>query len=464
MEEATTSSGASAAAAIANVSDRNSRSPHRGRKEAVIPTQHPHAAIVPDLKDLIKLMETQQTQSAHMFQAQQEQNTNMMQLMSQIIARSSNPAPAPTPTSAPPEPRRTLPKLKQIPAELIREFEKQGRAFKQDVLKYSRAQHTLENAESDLAVYEDTTNDYPNRTRKFKSSAGFAELDELWQTTINGPHTITFQINQGLTMRQAMACIHRQCAKELKAIDVQALKLSVLNKQSAAHKDTLKTNVEAVLLKASTAEDYAHSLGLPKPLDTAIEPEAVTAKLENIYSKIYGEINLQLKSEHDAAEKAKNDDNSEITSAKPGELLDGAIDNRIDGRLRDLGFVPQDSQMVPEEPANLSSKFIHSMGQKNEQSPPSGAGHNQHNQQDSLEVWPPKGNRRRRSQWRSDAYTWNVPEATPAYSHTAQPRQWWNGVHAHAARQRQKKVIGNYGYGANSGGQKEGWAGKKRRR
>jgi hypothetical protein len=131
MEEAKErNSRASAAAAIANVSERPSRSPRRdgprGDDTAAAPSQ--------GLKDLIKIMERQQEQNALMFQRQQEQNSNMMQIMTQIIAQNAEPkppAPAPQVVVQHVQPK----KLKQIPNEIVQEFEKLGRAFKRDILK-----------------------------------------------------------------------------------------------------------------------------------------------------------------------------------------------------------------------------------------------------------------------------------------------------------------------------------------
>ena len=455
----------SAADAIARVAHRE-RSPRRCDLTAAPGTpEYPKVLpegqkVSPELKELFAMIQKQQEQNTMIFQSQMKQNQQILEAMTHMMAQSSNQPPVVVPAPQVVVQQTAPKKLKQIPIAIANEIEKRARTFKTDVLKFSRSQKSLEKAKDDLNVFMATEVDYPKRCRQFKSSVSFTELDEKWMESCEGPHTISITIPQGSTTREAMANIHRSCAMALKQIDVAALESAVNNKRAAAEKDALKLIVEDVVLKA-TCSDYAAELGLPKPLDAAIDSEAIVAKTESIYGTIYKEINDKLKSEHDKALKAKSGEMKQVTEAKPAEVFESAVTSILDDHLQNLGLVdrPDDDNMnaTTEEPGQ---KFLDSIAPKNGSSPSGGAGQNAGNPTGGQSrPRPSRWNGKGQKQWPTDGATWR-PEGTPK-------KPWWTDIDRYArdkVYQTYRSNLWTYGSGDKNGAKKGRGSGKGQRR
>ena len=448
---------ADAIASLADSENRRERSPRRDGRAVYDGADQPS---LPPLLDILSLLRKQQEQNAAMLQSQMQQNAMiadaMTKLLSQEHTQQHNPAPA-TPVPAQQLP---APKLTHIPAAISKEIDKRARDFSADVLSYARSQSTLQKAQDDLNVFETTTG-YPKRSRIFKSPVSFLELDDPFPDSVDTDYAFTIPVPQGSSMREALAQIHHSAAKFAKQIDVVALKRAADNKRDQASKASLMSVVTDIVSKAGE-EDYATTLGLPKPLDAAIDDSALIAKVEATYSKIYKTINEKLKAEHEKAAKAREDAEKPASVPEPDQLFDNAVTSAIDSRLATLGL--GDAAMVEQPPNDKpAQKFIDSLAQpKNGQSPSEGAGHNAHA---SLQAYPPRTNVRK---WRAWHHT-DVPDPKSPPGQRPQRKQgrqqpWWKGIHQHAVNAQSRKFeFQSYGNGGKSGGSKGKGKGKGKR-
>lgn len=271
----------SAADAIAEVAERG-RSRSQPRRDLPSPPDSDGNLAA----SMMEFMKTMQTQQMQLFEAQQ----NMMASFMDRPQRAETLAPT------------TNDFIKTVPQDVLALIEKRGRELKDNILKHARAQRSLAKAQTDFEMLKN--NRYPSGSRPFKSSLTFIEHDSAFDRCVTEPHTISIVIPVGATRRDALAKFHIEAATFYKEIDIEALRELVAHRMHESSPDAFRNVVDELLVEA-TDPQAAESLGLPRPIAKKMDPRILNTKVEEIYSRIYGEINDRIENENVSRE-AKN--------------------------------------------------------------------------------------------------------------------------------------------------------------
>jgi hypothetical protein len=361
--------------------------------------------------------------------------------------------------------------LAKIPVELERALVRKCRSFKDDVLAYSRSQRTLARALSDLKVFQESDSRYPAKSRPFKSSVTFVELDDELSAVHDDAVTWSIVIPKAATRRTALSLLHRFVAVKMKEVDVEALQAKVNSKATSADVSCLNKIVDETV-EAAQKEDAVQTLGLPKPVKLEIAKAVLENKVQEIYTKIYTEINMQMEKEV-ARDSPEPDDKDDLElQVNPHDLLKSAVKQVVQDELVEqqlMDSAARDVDMQPQAAAH-AQQFIDYVS-KNEQSPPAGAGQNR----GSPKVWPPK---KEGSAWPSNRWSTapSPPQRQPrpgkgkGKGHLNQVQgargrnsNWWQGIHSYAQNKAYLQRMGQTstnGSGDKSGGQKGAPRGK----
>ena len=332
-------------------------------------------------------IEAQKQHSAEIAHQQVKQTNAMMGLIQSITLHLGHTTGAPTPqppqsaADAAPEnqvPKNVdTPKLNHIPEELTKVIHRKCRAFKDDVLKFSRCSNAIDKLSSDIARMSRDPTAYPPGIKPWKTSLTNTELDQPLETQVDQKWVAASNLPQDCTRRDAIHLIHQSAMTQIKRIELESLTSQLESRRKAASIEQLNEITQQAVKEASKP-DCASTLGLTKPIEREVHELAIQAKVDSIYTKIYDEINARLEKEKADANAAASK-KEEVPPIPPAELLTSVIDKRLHDTLVTHSLIIDngmtDQQNIDADAAEASNTFVQSMT-KNYQSPSKGAGHN----------------------------------------------------------------------------------------
>ena len=141
---------------------------------------------------------------------------------------------------------------------------------------------------------------------------------------------------------------------------------------------------------------------LPKPLLSHIDPEAIKAKVSQLYKSIYDEINAKLEKEQKAQDAEQSKTSDTATPVPPAELLETAIGNSSKKSLMAHNLIlEEDNDMAGGVDVTFPEQFVQAV-LKHCRSPSAQAGHNS-----------PKTQIRSQSDWKDESVPRMVSLPTP---------------------------------------------------
>jgi len=324
-----------------------------------------------------KLQQQQQQFMVAMMQ-QNEMNTRAMALMLEKLA-----TPADVPAPAATAPSFTKNEMATIPKELDEVILRRTRGFKDSVFKVSRARNLLDKFSADAATFNGEDMRYPNSVPTCKTQTTLVELDSPLAAAAGSPHSVSIELPQNCTRRDALKVFHHAWCKFRANVMVEAQAEHLQIAETMAHPAELEKIVKDVLEEASKPS-LAESFGLPKPLSSGIDEAIVKKRVQDIYDKIFAALNKKLESDKLAAERSKSavdESEKQLLSKAPDQLLGELVSNEVNIHLKKAGLVSQmdeggDDAHSPK--GNLTSDLIDAIHNRlgNELSPSAVVGQN----------------------------------------------------------------------------------------
>ena len=258
----------------------------------------------------------------------------------------------------------------QLPKGLMTKLEGESKKFENVVHKYLRSRSRTDQMQSIVEVmrkdYEEGKLErYPTGTRPFKSNENLRELDFAWSEGMQKDVSITINIKQGSTRREALQILHY----------AQTMYSQIINAEAAmAHRDAMHVKAKKVefmsMMKAIIDEAANEHKAREWDLDEPVRPdhlEAINIKVEDLYKQVIDRVEKDVSDkEKEAAKKRLKDKevDNELLTARPEMLLEGMVKNMVDQvtkkRLRqdeiedDDGHMGDDKEMIDED--NTQSK------------------------------------------------------------------------------------------------------------
>ena len=335
------------------------------------------------LEELLRvLVQNSQDQAQQLIRMQEQQAVHSAALVAALSGLSAAPSGVAATPVVPQQPQQSQEVEFVIPPELDKEILKCTRQFKDDVLKLVRAKKRLAKLHGDANVFSGDDSSYPKSHSAFKSQVSFAELDNAVNDAAMSPVSITIEIPQGTTRREAMRKVHRQCAVFQNAMQLEAQLDHVAACEPSAEAKILEGLVLKVLEEASKPS-HAESLGLPRPLSATVDKSVVDARVQHLYAKVFETVNKKLSIDAAATEQSHSsamDAESALINQKPADLLTELVAAQVDAKMASAGLdvsdVPDEARMANQ--GDYAESFIRALhiDSKNGGSPPGGVGQN----------------------------------------------------------------------------------------
>jgi len=282
--------------------------------------------------------------------------------------------------------------MKALPSALLKKIDKVGRDFQENMNKYSKAIEREKRADRKTAFYADMQNEgkTPPGTKPFRLNESSSEFDEIWSEAQNHETSIVVKVSADATLRDAWRSLHFTYARYRDMFEQEASVNFAAKSKAKCAKASLDTDireaVKAYIEDTSNKYTVDEELGLEAPVskDVVVPEELVTNKVEALYAAAIQKLKLAEEKKKKALEKAEEKDKDtqeELLTNKPVNLMNAAIDKRVDEKLAGLGLNAMDSQGETAvegdlPPADPAVEFCAKIS-KNGESPGVSSGHNQ---------------------------------------------------------------------------------------
>eukprot|EP00974_Lingulodinium_polyedra_P133922 11227532-Lingulodinium_polyedra.AAC.1 len=184
--------------------------------------------------ELIELMKVQMIQNQEMHKTIAAQVQAVMAMASQTAGAldaitkvmNSHQGAAPTQLVTPtatPAPELKKEEMVKLDKEKKQEMEKVANKYSKQLWKRLKATKRVEKAKEDIHIYEEEKEIYPSGVKPYKAPMDQIELENEWSEVKDELKIIGIDIAKGSTKKEAIAKIHRDCAKWMKKIDLEAL-------------------------------------------------------------------------------------------------------------------------------------------------------------------------------------------------------------------------------------------------